>query len=412
MGIITKTHHAFYCGDALRVLRSLPEESVHCCITSPPYWGLRDYGIEGQYGLEATPDEYVDKMLAVFHEVKRVLRNDGTLWLNLGDSYAGSWGAMSYARDDIEARRFGGNCEKISRPVTSRLAGELKAKDLVGIPWRTAFALQADGWYLRSDIIWAKPNPMPESVTDRPTRSHEYVFLFTKNRTYYYDAEAIKEEAVSHLYDKRYGPESTGRDRSNEPWNKDGAIQPHKGFKSLDTTGGRNKRDVWTISPEPFPEAHFATFPQGLVEPCILAGTSPMACPECGSPWKRVMGKSLPAPGKGSGNKERKLGSSDRINSHFGSSVPWQPTMAQTEGWTPTCSCSDNDGTGSSVVLDCFGGAGTVSIVAKRLERSSIYIDLNPKYLEMAVERADFGCLELFAEHTYEVCYMEQARAE
>lgn len=409
MGVITKTHHIFYCGDALQVLRKLPEESVHCCITSPPYWGLRDYGINGQYGLEATPEEYVDRMVEVFREVKRVLRKDGTLWLNLGDSFAspgkgGKWD---------KGRRQKGTGRHLYNNQSNR--GDFfgfKHKDLIGIPWRVAFALQADGWYLRSDIIWAKPNPMPESVTDRPTRAHEYIFLMAKSRTYYYDAEAIKEEAVTHLYDKRYGPESRGRDRSNEPWNTQGAMQPHKGFKTLDTTNGRNRRDVWTISPEPFPGAHFATFPRALVEPCILAGTSPMACPKCGSPWKRVTGEPRPVPGKGSGNKERKLGSSDRTNNHLGSSVPWRPTITETQGWFPTCSCSENDGSGSCVVLDCFGGAGTVTLVAKRLGRSSIYVDLNPNYLKMAVERAGFNLRELFAEHTYEICYMEQAKAE
>lgn len=378
--------HVFCVGNSLDVLRKLPGESVHCCVTSPPYWGLRDYGINGQYGLEATPEEYVDRMVEVFREVKRVLRKDGTLWLNLGDSFAspgkgGKW--------DKRRRQKGTGRHLYNNQSNRGDFSGLKHKDLIGIPWRVAFALQADGWYLRSDIIWAKPNPLPESVTDRPTRAHEYIFLMAKSRTYYYDAEAIKEEAVTHRYDKRYGPESSGRDRLNEPWNTQGAMQPHKGFKTLDTTNGRNRRDVWTISPEPFPGAHFATFPRALVEPCILAGTSPMACPKCGSPWKRVTGEPRPVPGKGSGDKERKLGSSDR-------------TKTETQGWFPTCSCSENDGSGSCVVLDCFGGTGTVSAVAKKLGRASIYIDLNPEYVEMAKRRLGLQ-LTLFEEHRIEV---------
>src|SRR5690606_21352648 len=193
------TTQTIYQGDALEVLRSLPSESVHCCVTSPPYWGLRDYGVKGQIGLEPTLQEYIEVLVEVFREVRRVLRPDGTLWLNLGDSYWGSGGANN--NSGITGRRPPDGAAKDERdnPVSYRARwgrySILKPKDLIGVPWRVAFALQEDGWYLRSDIVWAKPNPMPESVKDRPTKAHEYVFLLTKNPRYFYDAEAIREPA-------------------------------------------------------------------------------------------------------------------------------------------------------------------------------------------------------------------------
>ncbi|MBY6273924.1 MAG: hypothetical protein CW346_17265, partial [Bacillaceae bacterium] len=227
-------------------------------VTSPPYFGLRNYGVDGQIGLESTVEEYVQTMVEVFREVRRVLRKDGTLWLNLGDSYNGSGGAGGdYAE--------GGLKEGQPKYPGRRLDG-LKPKDLIGVPWRVAFALQADGWYLRSDIIWSKPNPMPESVTDRPTKAHEYVFLLAKSERYFYDADAIREP---HTVDW------IGRNIKSAKGNKD----RNDGGKACETgnPAGRNKRSVWEISTKPFPEAHFATFPPELPEICILAGTSPMA---------------------------------------------------------------------------------------------------------------------------------------
>lgn len=364
-------------GDALEQLRTLPDRSVHCVVSSPPYWGLRDYGtgrweggdpecdhqvrawdgpkqtqgaqsghaakhdrldrptcmcgaarVDLQLGLEPTPEAYVGRLVTVFREVRRVLRDDGTFWLNLGDSYAGSWGAMSYAGGDIGARRFGGDGQKIARPVTSRLAGALKPKDLVGIPWRVAFALQADGWWLRSDIVWAKPNPMPESVTDRPTRSHEYVFLLTKAERYYYDAAAIREPAVAVNDHDATGPgyQAPGQttQRGNRRDKQRGHGRRHAGFnerwdamsKAEQQANGRNKRDVWTIATQPYPDAHFATFPEALVEPMILAG-----CPVGGT------------------------------------------------------------------VLDPFAGSGTTLAVANRLGRHAIGIELNPGYVKLIEQR-------------------------
>jgi len=233
------------------VLKTLPDGIVQTCITSPPYWGLRDYGVDGQLGLEKTPEEYVEKMVTVFREVRRVLKDDGTLWLHLGDSYAGNCSRAS----DGERAGFGNPREG----VFNRGGDGLKPKDLVGIPWRVAFALQSDGWYLRSDIIWSKPNPMPESVTDRPTKAHEYLFLMSKSAKYYYDADAIREPNIWKDDPRNDGErhETTGKYKSAVSFN----------------SNGRNKRSVWTITTQPFPEAHFAVMPEKLVEPCVLAGS-------------------------------------------------------------------------------------------------------------------------------------------
>ena len=264
-------------GDCRDVLKTLPDESVNCVVTSPPYWGLRDYGVAGQLGLEPTPQEYVERMVAVFAHVGRVLRADGTLWLNLGDSYARAQetnvpqtkkgGAPSYPEHSKEGSSDGA-VGRAERPGT-RSGG--KPKDLVGIPWRVAFALQAAGWWLRQDIIWSKPNPMPESVTDRCTKAHEYLFLLAKSERYHYDAEAIAEEAK-----RPEGPGNINHAHSQEGIYPDGAAQ-----KNLTKIGPRetaNKRSVWTVTTQPFKEAHFATFPPALIEPCILAG-----CPAGGT---------------------------------------------------------------------------------------------------------------------------------
>jgi DNA modification methylase len=236
----------------------LDDKSVNCCVTSPPYWGLRDYGETDQLGLEETPEEYVANMVKVFSEVKRVLTKDGTLWLNLGDSYAGNCSRTSSGRDGMGKEREG---------IYSRSGDGLKSKDLVGIPWRVAFALQADGWYLRQDIIWHKPNPMPESVADRCTKAHEYIFLLSKSSKYYYDHEAVKEKSKG---------EWGTRDRTNGKYHNEGTgLNPHSGLeKSYDMA---NKRSVWTVNTRPYPEAHFATYPKKLIRPCIKAG-----CPKGG----------------------------------------------------------------------------------------------------------------------------------
>jgi DNA modification methylase len=317
-------------GDCRDVLRTMPDESVHCVVTSPPYFGLRDYGVDGQIGLEQTPDAFVAEMVAVFRDARRVLRDDGTLWLNLGDSYASA------------SKGTGGKTAKQATNAGAFYASrkfrhDVKDKDLLGIPWRVAFALQADGWYLRQDIIWAKPNPMPESVQDRCTKAHEYLFMLTKSPRYYYDIDAIKEPASE---------VSLARSERADLRNKDGWAEayhgnPPRGFKRDKQRGHgrrhagfndrwdamgreemcsalRNKRSVWTVATQPFSEAHFATFPPALIEPCIKAG-----CPK--------------------------------------------------------------DGT----VLDPFGGAGTTGLVASRLGRNAVLIELNPEYVQIAKRRLE-----------------------
>jgi DNA modification methylase len=249
-------------GDALAVLRTLPDASVHCCVTSPPYYGLRDYGMEGQIGLEQTPDAYVAKMVAVLSEVRRVLRDDGTLWLNIGDSYAGGGnyrGVSSEATLSAKQRSNGG-ARGVSQLLGAKNTPGCKPKDLIGIPWMLAFALRADGWYLRKDIIWHKPNPMPESVRDRPTSAHEYLFLLAKSSVYHYDIDAIREEPT--------GRTDAIRSFGNVPDRSDGN---GRGYE-LDALVGRNKRSVWTIATKPFSEAHFATMAPELAETCIKAG--------------------------------------------------------------------------------------------------------------------------------------------
>jgi DNA modification methylase len=245
-------------GDAVSRLRELSNGVVRTCVTSPPYWGLRDYGNDGQLGLESTPQEFVENLCQVFDEVRRVLADDGTLWVNLGDSYAGSGkGGQSAAK-----RSENWQPEYANKGLVPE---GLKPKDLVGIPWRFAFAMQDRGWYLRQDIIWAKPNPMPESVTDRCTKSHEYVFLLTKNPRYYFDHEAIKQPVKGN-----WGT----RNRENGKYHKEGTgLEPHTGLtKEYETA---NKRSVWTVNTKGYKEAHFAVYPPELITPCVLAGSAP-----------------------------------------------------------------------------------------------------------------------------------------
>ncbi len=299
--------------DVMDGLRRLPDESVHCVVTSPPYWGLRNYGVDGQIGLEATPEAFVARMVEVFADVRRVLRADGTCWLNLGDSYAS--GEVGRKDRGITSDPSCGANEKWigSKRQHHRAQTGLKPKDLVGIPWRVAFALQADGWYLRQDIIWAKPNPMPESVRDRCTKSHEYVFLLSKSERYYYDAEAIEEIATMRPQRRS---EVAGKGNPSRGDGGDPSTRHARSDLTQDGGGHRNKRSVWAIATAPFSEAHFATFPPDLPEICIKAG-----CPVGGT------------------------------------------------------------------VLDPFSGAGTTAMVADRLQRNAIGIELNPEYAAMSERR-------------------------
>ena len=385
-----------YLGDVLAVLRKLPSRSVQTVVTSPPYWGLRDYGADKslEIGSERTPEEFVEKLVAVFRELRRVLRIDGTCWLNLGDSYNANIGKGfpgTGQRRGIESGGMSGN-------TVSGSSG-LAPGNLVGIPWRVAFALQRDGWILRQDIIWHKPSPMPESVTNRCTKAHEYVFLLAQTDRYFYDAEAIKEKASQPIGEAK----TAGRQIKQEQLGR----QVSNG--SLGTNYGSmfsNKRSVWTISSEPYSGAHFATFPSKLVEPCIKAGTSEYgACAECGAPWKRVLeskaltrerpndyvkrdprpkptDKSQNTPGKQPYSDKNTLRMSTCANSVAG-------VESRTVGWEPSCSCGIEE-VRPCVVLDPFCGSGTTVATALDLGRWGWGIDLSEKYLlENAIPRIE-----------------------
>ena len=253
-------------GDCIESMRGLPDASVNCCVTSPPYFGLRDYQVAGQIGLEDTPDAFVARLVEVFREGRRVLRDDGTLWLNLGDSYARTGGTDRRVSDTAKVGSTRNTLAQMS-DRTGRAPIGLKDKDLIGIPWRVAFALQADGWYLRQDIIWHKPNPMPESVRDRCTKAHEYVFLLSKGLRFYFDSEAIKEPVAESSVARLSQPTLAQQAGS--------ARVPGKTNGNMKAVGNgetRNRRSVWTVTTKPFKGAHFATFPPDLIEPCILAG--------------------------------------------------------------------------------------------------------------------------------------------
>lgn len=368
-------------GNCLDVLPTLESQSIQCVVTSPPYFGLRDYGVEGQMGLEKTPAEYVEKLVQVFREVRRVLRDDGTLWLNLGDSY-NSPGPNNHNKSSII-----GTTKLDGQPSTKSVPG-LKHKDLIGIPWRVALALQADGWYLRQDIIWSKPNPMPEGVTDRCTKAHEYIFLLSKQAHYFYDADAIKEASI---YGPGCGWDDAGHEIARKTFN-----MANPSFRAIKPT--RNRRSVWTITTKPFREAHFATFPPEIPEICIKAGTSEKGqCPECGNPWVRVVEKGELVGKDRGGNYKGRESEVDAAMQNRMKGCDSRPGMSyenKTTGWQPTCSHGLDPV--PQTVCDPFSGAGTVGMVAEKLDREFIGIELNPAYNEMAEKRIDAARLPLF----------------
>jgi DNA modification methylase len=452
-------------GHALAVLRTLPNESVHCCVTSPPYWGLRAYGTKpqiwggdpscrhsvgpelphgrrgnrgvsgdggslhpaleesgqgpgaggggcfcircgawrGELGLEPTPELYLAHVVAVFHEVRRVLRKDGTLWLVLGDSYAGSWGNQGRKNARGTQRSINGPMIQNLRPYPNRRSNTgswvnrhpvLKPKDLIGIPWQVALALRADGWYLRSDIVWAKPNPMPESVTDRPTKSHDYVFLMAKSEQYFYDAAASREPIREKTLTVHTTPyKGTGTESRGGKINK--WIESHGGRCHPAT---RNRRTVWTIATEPYPEAHFATYPTALVVPCIKSGTSEHGCcPRCGAAWRRVLektairpidyqGKWISADPQASG---RRMLANVRARRQAGEDHDNPFPAPKTVAWQSPCEHRQKPV--PCTVLDPFCGSGTTGVVALRLGRRFTGIELNPNYIEMARRRIASG---------------------
>lgn len=354
----------------------LSDQSVHCCITSPPYWGLRDYGLDDAgIGLEPTPEEYVANMVQVFREVWRVLRDDGTAWVNLGDSYT-SGGRAS--RDPGQSTLHPAQQKGMAQASTPL---GLKPKDLMGMPWRLAFALQADGWYLRSDIIWAKPNPMPESVTDRPTKSHEYVFLLSKRARYFYDADAVR-EGISKSSIERWNGMPTRKNPNTQGIDVDSV----NGERCMGVNpAGRNRRTVWTIPTAPFSGAHFATFPPKLIEPMVRAGTSELGvCPECGAPWQRVTEKTAMVIERSS--RTHSLGQTRSSGKMI------KPATSKTVGFHPTCSHSYDPI--PATVLDPFVGSGTTVQVARSLGRAAIGLDLSFEYLKLAKQRLGLDKIE------------------
>lgn len=420
------------CGDAIDVLAGLPAGFAQTCVTSPPYWGLRDYGVparvwggdpdcrhrwgeaergrrsdllpEGQssskarlgrdarqakaglrggrfctrcgawkgcLGLEPDPDLYVSHLVSVMRGVRRALRSDGTLWLVLGDSFAA---ARSHQVRDAKRGKLGG-------PLPAKVPNGLKPKDMVGIPWRVAFALQADGWWLRSDIVWAKPNAMPESVSDRPTRAHEFVFLLAPSRRYFYDSFAVREPDCGR-------PAGNGYARPERLSYRDGG-----GARGQEERwapgGGRNRRSVWTLPTQPFGGAHFAAFPEALVEPCVLAGSSPLACGVCGAPWWRIVASRRLLDGR----HELRGAWADPAHS-LRSGRALRPTghghwrvrvQRETDGWEPGC---EHDAPGARcTVLDPFAGVGTAGLVAARHGRDFTGIELSGRYAQIARRR-------------------------
>lgn len=395
----------YYGQDVRETLRMLPEASVHMACTSPPYWGLRDYGADGQIGLEPTPEEFVAALVAVFREVKRVLRPDGTLWVNLGDSYLGGGRAGKNPEYQRRHTMFG---KEIDGSTTGQFGVPmdvpegLKPKDLVGIPWRVAFALQADGWYLRSDIIWHKPSCMPESVSDRPTRSHEYVFLFAhpdSGGRYFYDAEAVKEPVSAVQPPRRFGRKDYEAAQTDHGHRGAREVALSTG-QGTDTNAGnhygrvfgghatRNKRSVWTVNPKPYRGAHFAVWPPELVRTMILAGTSTHGvCLTCGAPWARTIDRewcvSTSQTYKRAGVADThwdKLQPTGRIGGFVGGRV-------ETVGWEPTCGCVDPGSPVPATVLDPFSGSATTGMVALQEGRNYIGTDLNAAYLPLAEAR-------------------------
>jgi DNA modification methylase len=375
-------------GDCRDVLRSLDAGSVHTCVTSPPYFGLRDYGHGGQIGLEPTPDEFVAALVAVFREVRRVLRDDGTVWLNLGDSYCASppgnvrgvgetSGLAGAGSDRYRQTLMAGHATKRD---TTKIGGGVKPKDLIGVPWMVAFALRADGWYLRSDIVWSKPNPMPESVTDRPTKAHEYVFLLSKRPTYFYDADAIREEAQDR-------PQPSAADKVKDPnrtaWLNNAYAPGPTGFGH--NPNGRNRRSVWTVATQPYAGAHFATFPPKLIEPCVLAGCPERACGECGAPWERVVERT-PMVVRPTEKRANWQADDDHARTQTGGTM-LEPPTSRTIGFEPSCACNADPTAGT--VLDPFAGAGTTGLVALRHNRAFTGIELNAEYAQLARDRIE-----------------------
>jgi site-specific DNA-methyltransferase (adenine-specific) len=390
------TSAVVHVGDALQVLRTLPDASVHCCITSPPYWGLRDYGVAGQIGLEATVDDWLLQLVAVFAEVRRVLRKDGTLWLNVGDAYAGQGGGSDGHHGGLRRWRDGGRTT--SKPGLAR-------KQRLFLPHRLVMALQASGWWARDELVWHKRCPMPESARDRSTMAHEFVFLLSKRPSYFFDQEAWKEPVNGTAHPRGDGrvPRGLGTGPGGHRELR-GRYEPKTQSAGM-AFGGmvthRNRRSVWTLGPEPFAGAHFATFPTALVDPMVLAGTSEGgACGACGAPRRRLVRK-----GAAQLEHRRACGGDANGEYHGAATKDFAAAGAEnasvvkarilagmcerhTVGWARTCkpTCAGGDVV-PCVVLDPFAGAGTTGVVSVRRGRSFVGIELSPEYAAMARRR-------------------------
>lgn len=389
---VPQTDIELWLGDCRDVLRGLPADHFHTCVTSPPYFGLRDYGQDKQIGLEPTPDEFVDAMVQVFREVRRVLRPDGTLWLNLGDSYSA---ARSYQVPSTKGGPKHGPAQS-ANGRGSKVPDGLKPKDLIGIPWRVAFALQKDGWWLRQDIIWSKANPLPESVTDRCTKAHEYIFLLTKSDRYFFDSKAIAEPTDPSKWGLRSDGSYGGTDLKDYEANgvqKPRSVKERLAAKLARGEGlTRNKRSVWSVSAKPFKGAHFATFPPDLIRPCVLAGASEKGCcPTCGKPWRRVTER-MPTGWDGSEYGQRAVDATGGAvsggvrKSTLGSGNGVGTAATVTRGWSQDCVCAPAEPVPCRV-LDPFGGAGTTALVAAQEGRAATLIELNPDYRGIAHKR-------------------------
>jgi DNA modification methylase len=382
-------------GDACETLAEIPESSVHMAMCSPPYYGLRDYDAEGQIGLEDSLDEYIGELVAVGEELRRVLRPDGSWWLNLGDSYAGSGGAGGQWTDESSgsAEYAGDRGDGYNGPLNQQTT--LRRKNKMLVPHRAAIALQEAGWVVRNDVTWVKPNPMPSSVKDRLNTTTEQVFHLTPEPDYWYDLDAIREPHAESTRERMgNGYRNTGegtdkRNQENSPGtnNRGGGMnEPGIGFDEALDAAGKNPGDVFEVTTKPFPEAHFAVYPPELCEKPIKASCPPQVCADCGAPLERTFDEEHRGNNHGARDDQPRAEGDTSAANLARCPNDWTPREREFNGWTQTCDC-DTDAIESGIVLDPFAGAGTTCLVAKRLGRRFVGIDLNPEYVAMAQQR-------------------------